>query len=148
MGKPLKLHGNEHEEQAAVIQWKNLNLKKYPGLKNLYAIANGGYRNIQTAVKLKEEGVVAGVLDLFLACPRGAYAGLYIEMKVKPNKPTPEQLEFMDNVRQEGYSAVVCYSATEAINVITDYLRGKKWSEYQKELLEYIAQKHHANGGI
>jgi hypothetical protein len=44
-------------------------------------------------------------------------------MKVKPNKPTAKQLEVMQNLRDEKYAVYVCYSATEAITVITQYLK-------------------------
>ncbi len=50
------------------------------------------------------------------------YAGLIIELKIKPNKPTKEQLEFLKTMNANGYLAVVRWSADEAIRTIKDYL--------------------------
>ena len=134
---------SEHTEQVALVQWAKLMQRKYPELKNLFAIPNGGARDIVTGAKLKAEGVVAGIPDLFLASPHGAYSGLFIEMKIKPNKPTAKQLEVMSNLIEQNYAVHVCYSADAAIEVITDYLRGKQWN--QQELLDWIAWKHTTN---
>ena len=71
----------EHDEQVALLKFCNLNQVKYPELALLYAIPNGGNRNIVTATKLKAEGVKAGVPDLCLPVPRGGYHGMYLEMK-------------------------------------------------------------------
>ena len=43
--------------------------------KCLFAIPNGGARHIGTAIKLKSEGVTAGVSDLFLMIPSGQKHG-------------------------------------------------------------------------
>ena len=131
---------SEHDEQTELIQWKWLNMGKYPELVNLFAIPNGGARDIVTGRKLKDEGVVAGIPDLFLAVPRGAYSGLFLEMKLKPNKPSAVQLEVMNNLRKQNYAVHVCYGADEAIEVITEYLRGASWS--QRDLLEWVSQKY------
>ena len=131
---------SEHKEQCAVIKWAAWEKKKHPELVNLFAIPNGEKRDIATAVKLKAEGVLAGVPDLFLAAPRGAFAGLFLEMKIKPNKPTEKQLEVMANLQAQNYDVHVCYSSKEAINVIENYLKGKRWD--YRDLLAWIAQKH------
>jgi hypothetical protein len=114
---------SEHDEQCALIIWKWLNISKYPELVNLFAIPNGGARDVRTGAKLKAEGVLAGVPDLFLAAVRGKYHGLFIEMKVKPNKPTVKQTEVIQNLRKQGYAAYVCYGADSAIELIGKYLR-------------------------
>ena len=114
----------EHQEQCAVIAWKWICIIKYPELKNLFAIPNGGARDIVTGRKLKDEGVVAGVPDLFLAVPRGRYHGLFIEMKVKPNKPNAKQAEVMRSLESQEYAVKVCYGAGEAITVLENYLKG------------------------
>lgn len=112
----------EHGEQAAVIQWAGYAQNTMPELRLLYAIPNGGLRDKRTAAILAAEGVKAGVPDLCLPVPRGLYHGLYVEMKVKPNKPSDEQWGWMSDLEQMGYSAIVCYSADEAILKITKYL--------------------------
>ena len=115
---------SEHDEQAALFAWAALQARKWPELELLFAIPNGSHRHISVARKLKAEGVKPGIPDLFLPVPRPVdfHLGLWLEMKVKPNKPTADQLWWHDRLRRVGYRVVVCYSADEARLVITTYL--------------------------
>jgi len=113
---------SEHEEQAALFQWVNLNLKKYPALSLMFAVPNGGKRHLGTAIKLKKEGVRAGVPDICLPVPRGKFAGLWIEMKVGKNKPSPVQKAWIYGLQSVGHRVEVCYSFEEAKDAILDYL--------------------------
>jgi hypothetical protein len=114
---------SEHAHQVALIDWWRLQHKRY-GLPEfaLLAIPNGGARNVVVAGKLKTEGVRKGVLDLLMPVPRGAFAGLWIEMKYGSNKLTEEQLEFRTFVEGQGYKAVACWSWEAAKNEIGGYL--------------------------
>jgi hypothetical protein len=116
----------EHAEQAAFIQYCALAVSTYPDLAWLYAIPNGGKRNLQVAIKLKAEGVKAGVPDLCLPVPRGPYHGLYMETKVKPNKPTSEQTAWIEYLERQGYAAAVCYGCEGLIESVTWYLALEK----------------------
>lgn len=98
-----------------------------------FAIPNGGSRHGAEAVKLKAEGVTAGVPDLFIAepcfedipCRRGRklWNGLFIEMKrVKGGKVTAAQKEFMAKAEDRGFKCVVCAGADEALKEIESYL--------------------------
>ena len=61
------MKNGEHQLQVECVKWFRF---QYPKLANLlFAIPNGGLRNIKVATKLKAEGVLAGVPDLFLAIP-------------------------------------------------------------------------------
>ena len=124
---------SEHAEQKAVCDWWRLACKGY-GLPefSLFAVPNGGARHPVVGRKLKAEGVRAGVPDLFLAVPRRypaaeetpgfEFIGLFVEMKRKPNKPSPEQEDVLLYLRQRGYHAVIAWSADEAIRAIKAYL--------------------------
>lgn len=125
------MKAREHNEQTALFHWCAVNRKKYPELDLLFAIPNGGHRDIRTASRLKAEGVKAGVPDLFLPVEKLIQAtgpvtvrfnGLFIEMKVKPNKPTPAQQEWIERLRKKSYCVAVCYSWLEAVEVIRTYL--------------------------
>ena len=129
----------EHEQQRILFEWAEWQKNKYPELEMLIAVPNGGKRDIVTAVRLKQTGTKAGFPDIFLFCPRGAYSGLAIELKVKPNKPTEKQKWWLENLRKQNYAAHVCYGADEAINVIETYLSGKRWN--QRDLLDWLAWK-------
>lgn len=119
------MKSREAQEQATVIQWCNLQSKKYRELDLIYHCPNGGKRNKREAHNLKLEGVKAGVPDLFLPVARNGKHGLYIEMKWGKNTCTEKQVGWLRRLRHQGYEAVVAYGADEAIQVIKDYLNIK-----------------------
>jgi hypothetical protein len=93
--------------------------------KCLWAIPNGGARHIGTALKLKAEGVTAGVSDLFLMIPANGLHGLFIEMKklIKGAKLQQNQIEFLNLAESMGYGAEVAYGFEEAQKIIQKYLQ-------------------------
>lgn len=113
----------EHWEQVQLFAWaayrRDLDL--------MYAIPNGGHRDIRVAVKLKEEGVKAGVPDICLPVARGGKHGLYIELKRrKYGRISDEQGKWIEALIREGYACAVCFGWESARDVIEDYLRGEK----------------------
>lgn len=134
----LAASGSEHGSQAALFAWAADNVGKYPQLKYMFAIPNGGLRDVRVAANLKAEGVKAGVPDIMLPWASwiwsftsdGVYNvtgwhGLFIEMKVGKNKPTKEQEEYIDYLKSAGYYCVVCYAWNVARDAIIAYLEGK-----------------------
>lgn len=110
----------EHWEQVQLFAWS----ENLPELKLMHAIPNGGKRDIRVAIKLKEEGVKAGVPDIFLPLPRGGKHGLFIELKRrKYGRVSPEQLYWLDALMREEYACSVCHGREMARDVILDYLR-------------------------
>ena len=94
-------------------------------MKYCYHIPNGGSRNRIEAHNLKLQGVKAGVPDICLPVPCGDYHGLYIELKrTKGGIVSDAQKEWIEMLNGRGYLAVVAKGATEAIKVITEYLKG------------------------
>ena len=75
----------EAQHQAAVFKWSQLPdvRQRYPELKLLHHIPNGGRRDPVEAKHLKQQGVKSGVPDLCLPVARRDYHGLYIEMKTE-----------------------------------------------------------------
>lgn len=69
----------EHEIQKAFFKWVDLRKGQIKCLDLFHAQANGGHRQLLTAVKLKAEGVRAGVLDTQLPVARGGFIGLAIK---------------------------------------------------------------------
>jgi hypothetical protein len=113
----------ENQEQATLIEWANIFAVKYPELKRLAAIPNGGSRNKPEAANLKKQGVKSGFPDLQLPFPRGKYHGLFIEMKrLEGGRISPEQEDWINFLNKQGYLAVVCYGFQEAKNTIENYL--------------------------
>ncbi len=73
----------------------------------VFAVPNGGSRNIIEAANLKAQGVMAGVSDLIVLLPgKKVY---FIELK-NPNgkgRQSPAQREFEDNVRAYGHEYMI-----------------------------------------
>lgn len=113
---------SEDTEQINVVSWANWNANRYPELRWLFHVPNGGSRNKQEAVKFKQMGVKAGVSDLCLPYPKGIYCGLFIEMKYGNNRQQDTQKEFLAAMETAGHFVATCYSAEEAIKVIEEYL--------------------------
>ena len=141
-GNP-KLDPHESEEQSTLFEWAGYMSAtgKYPELKWLFHVPNGGKRDKVTAAKSKfseaefmAAGVKPGAPDIFLDCPRGAYHGLRIELKIKGGRLSENQAEWIRYYQEQCYAAVVCYGADEAIAVIEKYLRGTNWDLFQKDL--------------
>lgn len=89
----------------------------------LYSVPNGGKRNAREAARLKAQGVKAGVPDLVLPIAVGGYGGLYIELKYGKNGLTNHQLDFHQRLREGGQRVVTCWTLTETVNQLCDYLR-------------------------
>lgn len=141
-GKPQKVRApvaSESQEQIAVCQWW-ASYCRTKGLDErlLFAVPNGGHlagdskqRAIQMA-RMKREGLRPGAPDLILAKVRWAnlvsvsgvmqFAGLYIELKSKTGKLSKEQIEFAALLRHQGYNAICCVGADEAIRAIKAYI--------------------------
>jgi hypothetical protein len=93
----------------------------------IFAIPNGGQRSITEAVRLKAEGVLAGVPDLFLAKAGESSHGLFIEMKrVKGGKISAKQQSVMEVLKHEGYAVLVAYGCDEAWPYVEQYLKDAK----------------------
>lgn len=121
----LAASGTEHGNQAALFCWAALNVGKYPSLKFMFAIPNGGLRDVRVAASLKAEGVKAGVPDIFLPCPIQTRSGCFIEMKIGRNKPTLEQNEYRIFLQSYGYYWECCYSWEGARDTLIAYLEGR-----------------------
>ena len=112
----------EHDIQRNLFTWAGFAKNTYPELKWMFAVPNGGKRHRLTAVKLKAEGVKAGVADVMLPAIRGNYGGLWVEMKTPKGRLTPNQKQFLQDMDKAGYKTAVCFSTKQAIDEIEQYL--------------------------
>jgi len=119
---------SEYQHQVALFQWiAAAKLSKKPNfwkLKFAHCSLSGVKLSMGQAVKVKRSGAIRGVPDVFLPIPVGERHGLYIEMKTKGGKVSPEQNEFLEYAMEVGYVSAVCFSAKEAIELIEKYLQG------------------------
>lgn len=127
------LSGTEEAEQIALFMWASLPeiILKYPELKWLFAIPNGGFRHKATAARLVAAGVKSGVPDTFLPIKRGKYAGLFIEMKRRrmgnrsAGTTTDKQDVWIEFLLTQSYGACVCYGWEHARDMLIGYLEYK-----------------------
>lgn len=96
----------EDNLQAACVRWFKLSR-----LGVIFAVPNGGSRNVAEAVKLKRIGVTAGVSDLIAILNNGKV--LFIELKVGRNKQTELQKEFELRITELGHTYIVVRSFDE-----------------------------------
>ncbi len=115
----------KHEEsnlQISCVTWFRY---QYPELRlNLFSVPNGGHRRIETAVWMQKEGSVSGVSDLILLAPSKGLCALLIELKIKPNKQSKNQIEFQKATERLGcYKYIVCYTLEQFRYEISDYFK-------------------------
>ena len=126
--------------QCSLLKWWHLQCRVF-GVSELllFSIPNGGGRSGPVVGSiLKSEGLRKGAPDLMLAVPRVIYFsaknasdpgdwkthfhGLFLELKRRDGRLSPEQEVFHSLLRDQGYKVVVCWSLQECINEITTYL--------------------------
>ena len=112
---------SEHDLQCECVQSFRT---KYPQFSLLlFAIPNGGQRHLSVAAKLKAEGVLSGVPDLFLAFPSGEYHGLWLELKVGKNTLTDNQKMMFGRLSEQKYKCVEIRSIEDFSSEVEEYLK-------------------------
>lgn len=115
-------HPTEHAEQVSLMRMVRLHEPRFPALKLLFAVGNGGHRHKATAARMKMEGIRPGVPDLMLPFPAGEFHGLAIELKSRSGYPSREQKDWIERLRANGYRAEVCRGWEQAWGVLCEYL--------------------------
>lgn len=111
----------EHRIQCAIVKWFYYAYPAYRG-GCLFAVPNGGHRNIQTARSLKAEGVTSGVADLLLMVARHEYHGLCIEVKTPVGRQSENQRAWQCTIEAQGYRYEVVRSLDDFAELVRDYL--------------------------
>lgn len=113
---------SEHELQVAIVTRSLILAERHPEILLLHAVPNGDFRGWGVGTKLKAEGVIPGVPDLFMPVPKGGFHGLYLELKRKGGKVRDEQWEFMEAVHEQGYFVRIANHLQTALEIIENYL--------------------------
>lgn len=139
---------DESGHQEAIFSWCDYNRGRYPELKLLYHVPNGGKRDAATARALKRQGVKAGISDLVLPVASAGYHGLYVELKAPGGSLEQSQIDFLQEVDNQGYLALVCVGWQAAVQTLSVYLDGAepekqplKTKSTPKEGTYYLALK-------
>jgi hypothetical protein len=120
----------ESQLQIALFEWAKLQrlphaddvMPKSKIADYMFAYPLGVKLPVATAARLNRHGAKAGVTDIILPLGRGGYFGLYMELKIKPNKLTALQIEWIEKMRRANYRTEIAYSFAEAIQCVRSYL--------------------------
>ena len=118
----IKVNREEQEIQTAFFEWAKWQESRFPELRLMHHIPNGGKRSKVEAAIFKGIGVKSGVPDVFLPTPRGIYHGLYIEFKARNGRPSKDQEKFIESLQEAGYFTCVCDALDKAIKITRQYL--------------------------
>lgn len=113
--KPRK--SPERAIQVAVVRA----LKRYckPEQAKWFAVPNGGYRHLYTAMKLQAEGTQRGTPDLCFTLAGGRSA--YLELKAEKGRLSEEQIKFRDDIAILGGLWAVAHSVDEAWGILAGW---------------------------
>lgn len=106
---------SESQLQKSCVRWFRLT---YPKLM-IFAIPNGGKRNIVTATIQKAEGVLPGVADLQVLFHDGK--SLFIEMKTKTGQ-TDNQKQFEQYCIEHGHKYMICKTLDEFMGSVSEFI--------------------------
>lgn len=122
--KPKRAYRQGPEELEMTLFFDYVRYKAFEDerLHSCYHIPNEGKASIQRRLALARAGVKKGIPDICVPIANEKYHALYIELKVKPNKPTVAQKEVIEHLNKLGNYATVCYSGSEAIQTLERYL--------------------------
>lgn len=123
--KPKPKEPLEHEEQVALIKWFRRGAARVELPEQaLFSLPNGGPGVKPSGMAtLKQEGLLAGAADLFLAVPRFGCGGLFIELKrQKSGRQSADQAAFEAMVKGRGYRYVLAHGAQRAAEAIEAYI--------------------------
>lgn len=118
--RPKSLIPLEAQEQVKVVTYcRNRGIP-------IFSVPNGGKRNFNEAIRLKQQGCSPGIPDLIIPCSKQGYHSLYIELKRKVGGHLSDaQAYWLEELTRQGMLALVCKGADEAIDVINKYFDKK-----------------------
>jgi hypothetical protein len=112
----------EHGEMVIFFDAVRWMINRREDLSVSCHIPNESKSSIARRMMLKRAGLRKGMPDIFIPITNEKYAGLFIEMKVKPNRLSKEQAIVLKQLNANGYLALVCWSGEEAIDTLNKYL--------------------------
>lgn len=108
--------------QAAAFQW----IKLHPKLKRIiFHIPNESPRSAMYGKHLRDQGMLAGVWDIFIMLGAHGYNGAWIEVKSAEGVLSSAQKIFGEEAEQQGYYTVVLREVDDIIEHIKWYCNVK-----------------------
>lgn len=119
---PDKFKGHQEHYTQCGILWHFEQHNPYIYAR-IHATPNGGFRPTKTGGDMLAEGQKKGYPDLSLDLARGIYHGLRLELKYGKNRLDTLQIEWLQQLADDGYYCVACWGEKEAIDAIEAYAR-------------------------
>ncbi len=99
----------EHQIQCGIVRYLRMN-----GI-TVFAVPNGGQRNLITATRLKAEGALAGVADMVIL-EKGTC--LFVEVKTAKGRQQESQKVFEEKVKSHGMRYVIWRDVEDAVEYV------------------------------
>lgn len=111
----------ENQIQAQIYQWFNNNfcLKNHKPRLLIFAVPNGGTRNIREAMSMKATGTLAGASDLILVMDKEV---IFVEIKAEKGRQSESQKDFQKRVEDLGFDYWLVYSFEDFQNKIKNII--------------------------
>jgi len=130
--KPKRRKNNQYEfaEQCAYFAQVDAAVASGQyGAGMIYAVTNSNVAGAIIGKRLVMAGLRRGVPDISIMVPSQDFHAAFIELKQVTGKPSDlseYQREWIRNLNDMGYKAVVCFGAKEALDFTSNYLG---WAE-------------------
>ena len=112
----------EHDAQVQYFTTLGLN-QHIPTVRWIHASMNGASASSRaSAGRRKAAGQKAGVADILIPVPRRGFHGAWFELKIAPNRLSPEQKQFLVDMQAMGYYAEIAWSYDDLIRFTEYYL--------------------------
>ena len=107
----------EQNIQQEIVIWftNNFCLKHHNPRCVIFAVPNGGSRNVVEAMNLKKTGVLSGGADLIVLMPLKM---IFIEVKSDTGKQSPNQIDFEQRVEALGFQYFIVRSLAEFQKIV------------------------------
>lgn len=103
------------------------------GLRNagfyVFAVPNGGSRNLREAVHLKAQGVLAGVADLVICLPKGKVHFVELKNLSGKGRQSPAQRQFQADMEYYGNQ----YHLWDSWNDVEEFIRAHRKEAQNRE---------------
>lgn len=116
------LDPSEDAIQCAVIQFCRL---YHDGRELAFHVPNEAKRSVAGYRAQAAKGTRKGVSDLFVPVARNGQHGLWLELKAKGKRPTPEQKRFLQDMAAQGYAVGWADNVDGATTIIGNYMRSQ-----------------------
>lgn len=118
----------EHSQQVAFFCAVRSLRDDHPCVNFMFAVPNGGERNIAVATRLVAEGVKKGCPDVCLPFPNGKFHSLYLEFK-RPGSDgkaagrlSKDQIVYHEYLISQNFAVYVVFDYRQAMDRLLEYL--------------------------